>query len=98
MALAGTGGQGWTSSMGRGLGMGGAVWRWCEYKGVNEREHTAPVHHCHTPHTPSGTIGGGVHTRDPKQGLNKVSHWGRAQDEEEAPPHTPNLTDASSEE
>ena len=50
--------------MGRGLGMGGMVWRWCEYKGVNEREHTAPVHHCHTPHTPSGTKGGGVHRRD----------------------------------
>ena len=39
--------------MGRGLGMGERVWRWCEYKGVNEREHTAPVHYCHTPHTPS---------------------------------------------
>ena len=46
MALAGTGGQGWTSSMGRGLGMGEMVWRWCEYKGVNEPL-SYTTHHTH---------------------------------------------------
>ena len=70
--------------MGRGLGMGGMVWRWCEYKGVNERGHTAPVHHCHTPHTPSGTKGGGV---QPRECQLKVCHWGQVLDEEEGPPH-----------
>ena len=55
--------------------MGGMVWRWCEYKGVNERGHTAPVHHCHTPHTPSGTKGGGV---QPRECQLKVCHWGRS--------------------
>ena len=81
--------------MGRGLGMGGMVWRWCEYKGVNEREHTAPVHHCHTPHTPSGTKGGGVHRRDQNK---DCEHWGWAQNEEEGTPNPPNMTDVPSEE
>ena len=58
-----------TSSMGRGLGMGGECGGGVSTRESMKGEHTAPVHHCHTPHTPSGTKGGGVHRRDPKREL-----------------------------
>ena len=58
-----------TSSMGRGLGMGGECGGGVSTRESMKGEHTAPVHHCHTPHTLSGTKGGGVHRRDPKREL-----------------------------
>ena len=52
MALAGIGGQGLDQQHGEGTGHGRRVWRWCEYKGVNERGthcYSAPL--SHTTHT-----------------------------------------------
>ena len=51
MALARTGGQGLDQQHGEGIGHGRSGME--SMKG----EHTAPVHHCHTSHTPSGTKG-----------------------------------------
>ena len=84
MTLAGTEGQGLDQQCGEGTGHGRRVWRWCEYKRVNERgTHCSSAPLSHTTHTFRDQ-----RARSPQERLNignKVSHWGWAQDEEEGP-------------
>ena len=67
--------------MGRGLGMGGMVWRWCEYKGVNERGtrcSSTPL--SHTTHTFRDQRGRSPQERLKIENVDKVNQWGQAQD------------------
>ena len=85
-----------TSSMGRGLGMGGEYGGGVSTRESMKGEYTAPVHHCHT--LTFRDQRGREESKLRRKWQLKGVPLGQVLDEEEGLPHSPNLTDVSSEE